>query len=112
MIYLPDVKSEDFTDTVILTAPYTCFVWRICWSPDVGFSGEADRILELMTGSAKKGLFMNGIVNTGYGGAEHFYIDGKTCGYEGYLPESYNFLMAAFTRDPENRKKYLAFLNI
>jgi hypothetical protein len=73
-----------------------------------GLEEEADRILDAMIESAKKGLFMNGIVNVGLGGAEHFYINGKTCGYEGYLPESYNFLMAAFTRNPLNRDKLLA----
>jgi len=68
-----------------------------------GLAGEADRILNAMIGSAEQGLFQNGIVNVGYGGAEHFYIDGRTCGYEGYLPESFNFLMAAFTRNASLR---------
>jgi hypothetical protein len=72
-----------------------------------GMDAEADRILSAMVRSAQKGIFQNGIVNVGYGGAEHFYIDGMTCGYEGYLPESYNFLMACFTRDAVLRETLL-----
>jgi hypothetical protein len=72
-----------------------------------GLADEADRILNAMIGSAEEGLFQNGIVNVGYGGAEHFYINGRTCGYEGYLPESYNFLMAAFTRSEACRRRLL-----
>jgi hypothetical protein len=60
-----------------------------------------------MISSAEEGLFQNGIVNVGYGGAEHFYSNGKTCGYEGYLPESFNFLMACFTRDSLMRSRLL-----
>jgi hypothetical protein len=72
-----------------------------------GLTDEADRILNAMIQSAEEGLFQNGIVNVGYGGAEHFTIDGRTCGYEGYLPESYNFLMAAFTRSEAGRRRLL-----
>lgn len=72
-----------------------------------GLHEEADRILEAMTGAAGEGLFQNGIVNTGFGGAEHFTIDGRTLGYEGYLPESFNFLMGAFTRRSEMRRRLL-----
>jgi len=72
-----------------------------------GLDDEADRILNAMIESAKEGLFQNGIVNIGYGGAEHFYFNGNTCGYEGYLPESFNFLMGCFTRDPRMREKLL-----
>jgi hypothetical protein len=72
-----------------------------------GLSDEADRILNAMIKSAEEGLFQNGLVNAGYGGAEHFYADGRTCGYEGFLPESWNFLMAAFTRNPEMRARLL-----
>jgi hypothetical protein len=68
-----------------------------------GLTEEADRILDAMLGSVEEGLFQNGVVNVGYGGAEHFYINGRTCGYEGFLPESFNFLMACFTRDPARR---------
>jgi hypothetical protein len=72
-----------------------------------GLNDEADRILNSMISSAEEGLFQNGIVNVGYGGAEHFYSNGKTCGYEGYLPESFNFLMACFTRDSLMRSRLL-----
>ena len=72
-----------------------------------GLTEEADRILNAMIRSAQEGLFQNGIVNVGYGGAEHFYIDGRTCGYEGYLPESYNFLMGVFTRSQAGRQRLL-----
>jgi hypothetical protein len=77
-----------------------------------GLEAEADRILNAMIGSAQEGLFQNGIVNVGYGGAEHFYANGLTCGYEGYLPESFNFLMACFTRDENVRRKLLGPMEI
>jgi hypothetical protein len=73
-----------------------------------GLEHEANRILNLMTATAQAGLFQNGIVNTGYGGAEHFYANGNTCGYEGYLPESFNFLMAHFTQSERLRALFLA----
>lgn len=73
-----------------------------------GLNEEADRILEAMAGSADRGLFQNGIVNVARCGAEHFTSDGLTCGYEGYLPESYNFLMGFFTRDPDVRRRLLS----
>ena len=76
-----------------------------------GLEAEADRLFEAMLTSAEEGLFQNGIVNVGYGGAEHFTIDGRTLGYEGYLPESFNFLMAAFTRQPEQRQRLLGPLS-
>jgi hypothetical protein len=72
-----------------------------------GLDAEADRILDAMIDSAQKGLFQNGIVNVGFGGAEHFLFNGKTCGYEGFLPESYNFLMGVFTRQPRLRSRLL-----
>jgi hypothetical protein len=34
-------------------------------------------------------------------------MDGKPCGYEGYLPENWNVLMAAFTRDPKQRERLM-----
>lgn len=77
-----------------------------------GLNDEADRILHAMLPSAQKGLFQNGIVNTGFGGAEHFYSNGRTCGYEGYLPESFNFLMAWFTRERVNRERLLGPLRL
>jgi len=64
-----------------------------------------------MLRSAERGLFQNGIVNVGYSGAEHFYFNGRTCGYEGFLPESVDFLMGFFTRDQANRDRLLGPMN-
>jgi hypothetical protein len=72
-----------------------------------GLNEEADRIFTAMLGTSEAGLLQNGIVNTGGAGAEHFTWDGIPIGYEGYLPESWNFLMAAFTRDPKNQQQLL-----
>ena len=84
------------------------FVWPYLLGLQVaGLDDEAERILTAMIGAAEEGLFQNGIVNVGFGGAEHFKANGRTLGYEGYLPESYNFLMACFTRDPANRRLLL-----
>jgi hypothetical protein len=87
---------------------HPALVWHYLLGLQVaGLDEEAERILSGMERSAQEGLFQNGIVNVGYGGAEHFYFNGKTCGYEGYLPESYNFLMASLTRDPALRSRLL-----
>lgn len=84
---------------------HPALVWQYLLGLQVaGLEEEADRILNAMIGSAQKGLFQNGIGNAGGG---HFSIDGKPMGYEGYLPESYNFLMGAFTRDPAMRARLL-----
>jgi hypothetical protein len=69
-----------------------------------GLNEEADRIFNAMLPTAEAGLFQGGI---GGAGAEHFSQNGRPSGYEGYLPESWNFLMTAFTRDPANRERLL-----
>ncbi len=72
-----------------------------------GLHEEADRIFNAMLGSAEAGLLQTGIVNTAWAGGEYFTWDGIPCGYEGYLPESWNFLVAAFTREPASRQRLL-----
>jgi len=112
--YWPDDLTEEaaFGNRYTNGTIHPTLVWPYLLGLQVaGLDKEADRILNLMIGSAQEGLFQNGIVNVGYGGAEHFYSNGLTCGYEGYLPESFNFLMACFTRDPEMRKRLLGPLN-
>ena len=73
-----------------------------------GLDDEAERIIGAMIGTAERGGFQNGVVNAGNCGAEHFFINGRTCGYEGYLPENWNFLMALFTRQPSARRRLIA----
>ena len=108
--YWPDDLTEEaafgnrYPDGTI----HPALVWPYLLGLQVaGLNKEADRILDAMIGSAQEGLFQNGIVNVGYGGAEHFYSNGLTWGYEGYLPESFNFLMACFTRDSQMRNMLL-----
>ena len=108
--YWPDDLTEEaafgnrYTDGTI----HPPLVWPYLLGLQVaGLNDESDMILNSMIKSAQEGLFQNGIVNVGYGGAEHFYSNGLTCGYEGYLPESFNFMMACFTRSSEMRKKIL-----
>lgn len=72
-----------------------------------GMDEEAERILQAMIKTAEEGLFQNGITNIGGSGPEYIRFDGRTAGYEGYLPEVWNFLMAAFTSHPDMRKKLL-----
>ncbi|MBI5091108.1 MAG: hypothetical protein HZB26_01550 [Candidatus Hydrogenedentes bacterium] len=108
--YWPDSLTEDqaFGHRYPNGTIHPALVWPYLLGLQVaGLEHESDRILNAMIASAEQGLFQNGIVNVGYGGAEHFYSDGRTCGYEGYLPENYNFLMAAFTRNPKLRAKLL-----
>ncbi|MCC6489846.1 MAG: hypothetical protein IT364_20320 [Candidatus Hydrogenedentes bacterium] len=104
--YWPDDLSE--AEAFGLRYPngtiHPALVWPYLLGLQVaGLTEEADRIMDAMLGSVEEGLFQNGVVNVGYAGAEHFYINGRTCGYEGFLPESFNFLMACFTRDPARR---------
>lgn len=108
--YWPDDLTEEaaFGNRYPNGTIHPPLVWHYLLGLQVaGLHEEADRILNAMIKSAQEGLFQNGIVNVGYGGAEHFYSSGLTCGYEGYLPESFNFLMACFTRNPEIRKRLL-----
>jgi hypothetical protein len=108
--YWPDNLTEaaSFGNRYPNGTIHPALVWHYLLGLQVaGLNEEADRILNAMIGSAQEGLFQNGIVNVGYGGAEHFYSNGKTCGYEGYLPESFNFLMACFTKDIKLRNKIL-----
>jgi hypothetical protein len=72
-----------------------------------GFADEADAIINAMSGTAYCGGFHNGIVNCGYGGAEHLRWDGNTCGYEGYLADEWVFLTTAFTGNEESLKSFL-----
>jgi len=108
--YWPDNLTEEaafgnrYTDGTI----HPPLVWPYILGLQVaGLDDEADRILNGMVISAQEGLFQNGIVNVGYGGAEHFFSNGLTCGYEGFLPESFNFLMGCFTRDKKMRNNLL-----
>ena len=108
--YWPDGLTEEqaFGHRYPNGTIHPALVWPYLLGLQVaGLAEEAGRILDAMIGSAEQGLFQNGIVNVGYGGAEHFYIDGRTCGYEGFLPESFNFLMAAFTQNPSLRATLL-----
>jgi hypothetical protein len=108
--YWPDDLSEEeaFGNRYPNGTIHPSLVWYYLLGLQVaGLNEESDRILNAMIVSAQDGLFQNGIVNVGYGGAEHFYSNGLTCGYEGYLPESFNFLMACFTKERQMRSKLL-----
>lgn len=108
--YWPDDLTEEaaFGNRYPNGTIHPPLVWHYLLGLQVaGMYEESDRILNAMIKSAEEGLFQNGIVNVGYGGAEHFYSNGKTCGYEGYLPESFMFLMACFTRDSQQRSRLL-----
>jgi hypothetical protein len=108
--YWPDSLTEEaaFGNRYPNGTIHPALVWHYLLGLQVaGLDEEADRIIDAMIKSAQDGLFQNGIVNVGYGGAEHFYSNGLTCGYEGYLPESFNFLMSCFTREKQMRNKLL-----
>jgi len=100
--------SSDFGKHVYNGSIAACQTWHYLLAlQEMGLNYEADRILGLMIDTANKGEFQNGIVNRGYGGAEHLRWDGKTCGYEGYLADHWVFLTAAFTRDKYFRELLL-----
>lgn len=108
--YWPDdlTEEEAFGNRYSNGTIHPTLVWPYLLGLQVaGLNEESDRIIDAMIKSAQEGLFQNGIVNVGYGGAEYFFSNGKTCGYEGYLPESFNFLGACFTRDKQMRTRLL-----
>jgi hypothetical protein len=73
----------------------------------VGYNDKADKVLRAMLQRQQQGLFQNGVRGTYPGGAEWTTWDGKTCGYEGYLADTYYFLQAVMLREPAPRLRYL-----
>lgn len=72
-----------------------------------GLNEEVDRILGTMLPTAEAGGFQNGVVNEGFGGAEHRRWDRGNAGYEGYLSDNWGYLLAHLTAKPELRRKLL-----
>jgi len=75
-----------------------------------GMTEESNWILNPLMISAVKGALQNGLHVTAGRGAEHHDWNGNPTGYEGYLPESWYFLLAILLRNKNNRRKLLFFV--
>ena len=81
---------------------------------------DADWLFEPMMAAAEAGELQNGlhhntnangvIVTDGRKGAEHHDWDGNPVGYEGFLPESWYFLMTAMMRQRDGYRRLLPFV--
>lgn len=71
----------------------------------VGAGEKADAILRAMLERQARGGFQNGVRDEGMKGIDWTTWDGKPCGYEGYLADSFRFLQAALLREPSFRAR-------
>jgi len=78
----------------------------------MGMEEDADWVLEPMIQAAEAGELQNGLHVGPGGGAEHHDWDGNPCGYEGYLPEAWYFLLAAMMKNPVIYRRLLPFAGI
>lgn len=66
---------------------------------------EADRMLRAMLTRQARGEFQNGVRNVAMQGIDWTTWDGKPCGYEGYLADSFRFLQAVLLREKPFRDR-------
>jgi hypothetical protein len=78
----------------------------------VGDGGEADKILRAMLERQAHGGFQNGAVNDYPKGIDWTTWDGKPCGYEGYLADSFRFLQAVLLREQKFRDRLYRPLSV
>ncbi|NLH74964.1 MAG: hypothetical protein GX456_18100 [Verrucomicrobia bacterium] len=71
----------------------------------VGDPEPADKILRAMLERQGRGEFQNGVRDAGGQGIDWTTWDGKPCGYEGYLADSFRFLQAVFLREAKFRER-------
>ena len=111
---LPDAigcpKKEDGTDTFqqymnggILAGQGLHF---IAAHYVVGEPEEADRMLRAMLTRQARGEFHNGVRDAAMQGIDWTTWDGKPCGYEGYLSDSFRFVQAVLLREEAFRNRY------
>ena len=72
----------------------------------VGEDEEGDFFLKAMLTRQAKGGFQNGVQDTGGNGIDWTTWDGKPCGYEGYLADSFRFLQAVLLREEDLRERF------
>jgi hypothetical protein len=70
-----------------------------------GDTARADKVLLAMLQRQQSGGFQNGVINTAMQGIDWTTWDGKPCGYEGYLADSFRFLQAVCLRESALRQK-------
>ena len=108
--------SETFQRYLNGGAVVSTTMWFLVANYMAGNDERADAILEKMVKRQHKGFFpngggfQNGVVDIFPYGAEFYDWSGKTCGYEGHLVYSYNFLQAIPLRDPSVRERLFGFL--
>jgi hypothetical protein len=72
----------------------------------VGEPEKAEMVLHAMLGRQARGEFQNGVRDKDGEGIDWTTWDGKPCGYEGYLADSFRFLQAVLLREPSFRARY------
>jgi hypothetical protein len=72
----------------------------------VGEPEKADKLLRAMLERQGRGEFQNGVTDQAGKGIDWTTWDGKPCGYEGYLADSFRFLQAVLLREPSFRTRY------
>lgn len=72
----------------------------------VGDPEPADAILRAMLERQARGGFQNGVRDTAMQGIDWTTWDGKPCGYEGYLADSFRFLQAVLLREAPFRARF------
>jgi hypothetical protein len=71
----------------------------------IGDTARGDKVLLAMLQRQQSGGFQNGVINTAMQGIDWTTWDGKPCGYEGYLADSFRFLQAVCLRESALRQK-------
>lgn len=71
-----------------------------------GDGARGERTLEAMLGRLEAEGFHNGVRDAAGEGADWTTWDGRPCGYEGYLADSFRFLQAVVLREPALRARY------
>ncbi len=72
----------------------------------VGEREQGDFFLREMLKRQAEGGFQNGVQDSGGKGIDWTTWDGKPCGYEGYLADSFRFLQALLLREPALRERF------
>ncbi len=73
-----------------------------------GDAARADAVLRRMLERQSRGEFQNGVTDAAFQGIDWTTWDGKPCGYEGYLADTFCWLQAVLLREPAFRDKLYA----
>lgn len=71
----------------------------------LGDNERADKVLRAMVERQSRGEFQNGVTDYEMQGIDWTTWEGKPCGYEGYLADSFRFLQAVLLREKPFRER-------